>query len=400
MAAVSAAMHGGQVTLFEKMPALGRKLLITGKGRCNLTNSADIPEIIKNIPGNGTFLHSALRSFSNTDLIDFMRQHGVETKIERGGRVFPVSDKARDIVDAFETGMKELGVQIVTSTPVQDIIVENKQIKGVMLKSGLFREADAVILATGGMSYPGTGSSGDGYAMVHKHGHTITDLKPSLVPLEVEEDWIKELQGLSLKNVTAAVMYQEKQIKEEFGEMLFTHFGVSGPIILSLSKAVAPLLEDKSGETIRLVINLKPALSLETLDKRIQRDFEKYSRKAIKNALHDLLPAKMIDLVIDLAYIDADKPVHQISKTERGRLIEMLTMFTLTIKATRPIAEAIVTAGGISVKEVNPSTMESKIINNLYFAGEVLDIDGFTGGYNLQAAFSTGFVAGKRSASV
>lgn len=400
MAAVSAALHGGQVTLFEKMDAIGRKLLITGKGRCNITNSADIPEIIKNIPGNGAFLHSALRSFSNTDLVDFLHQQGVETKVERGGRIFPVSDKARDVVGAFERSMKALGVEVYTSAPVGEIQCENFGVTGVLQKSGAFRQADAVVLATGGMSYPGTGSSGDGYMMARKLGHTIIELKPSLVPLEVEEEWIKDLQGLSLKNVTATVYCDEKKIAEEFGEMLFTHFGLSGPIILSLSKSVAPLLDNKRNKTVQIAINTKPALTVEVLDKRIQRDFEKYARKAIKNALGDLLPSKMIDTVIDLSYIDPEKPVHQITKIERGRLIETMTAFTLTIKRTRPIAEAIVTAGGVSTKEVNPSTMESKIVRNLFFAGEVMDIDGYTGGYNLQAAFSMGYVAGVRAASV
>lgn len=400
MAAISAAMHGGQVILLEKMDAVGRKLLITGKGRCNITNAADIPEFIKNIPGNGAFLHSALRSFSNTDLVDFLHRHGLETKVERGGRVFPVSDKARDVVSTFEKNLKVLGVDVRTATPAAEIQCKNSGVSGVLLKSGAFLEADAVVLATGGMSYPGTGSSGDGYVMARKLGHTIKELKPSLVPLEVEEEWVKDLQGLSLKNVTATVYCDEKKIAEEFGEMLFTHFGLSGPIILSLSKSVAPLLANTRNNTVQIAINTKPALTVEVLDKRIQRDFEKYARKAIKNALGDLLPSKMIDTVIDLAYIDPEKPVHQITKTERSRLIETITAFSLTITRTRPIAEAIVTAGGVSTKEVNPSTMESKLISNLFFAGEVMDIDGYTGGYNLQAAFSMGYVAGMRAASV
>jgi len=399
MAAVSASMHGGQVTLLEKMDAVGRKLLITGKGRCNITNSADIPEIIKNIPGNGAFLHSALRSFSNNDLVEFLQVQGIETKVERGGRVFPVSDKARDVVSAFEKSMRTLGVEVHTASPVSEIVCDNSKVTGALLKSGVYYQADAIVLATGGMSYPGTGSSGDGYAIAKRLGHSIVELKPSLVPLEVEEEWVKDLQGLSLKNVTATVYCNDKKIAEEFGEMLFTHFGLSGPIILSLSKSVAPLLNKKSG-LVQIAINTKPALTLEVLDKRIQRDFEKYARKAIKNALSDLLPSKMIDTVIDLSYIDPEKPVHQITKIERTRLIESLTAFTLTISKTRPIAEAIVTAGGVSTKEVNPSTMESKLVENLFFAGEVLDVDGYTGGYNLQAAFSMGYVAGRAAVSV
>jgi predicted Rossmann fold flavoprotein len=400
MAAISAATHGGQVVLLEKMPALGRKLLITGKGRCNITNTADIPDIIKNIPGNGSFLHSALRSFSNTDLINYIEGMGVQTKVERGGRVFPISDKAREVVTAFERRLKELHISVHTDYAVKELTVKQGRINGATTKNGEVFYADAVVLATGGMSYPGTGSSGDGYAMARKLGHTIIDLKPSLVPLEVTEDWIGDLQGLSLKNVTAEVYYNEKKVADEFGEMLFTHYGVSGPIILSLSKIIAPLLAASKETEVFLSLNLKPALSREILDKRIQRDFEKYARKAIKNAMNDLLPAKMIDTVIDLSFIDPDKSVHQITKTERNRLLDTLTRFTLTIKRTRPISEAIVTAGGVSTREVNPATLESRMIHGLYFAGEVLDIDGYTGGYNLQAAFSTGYVAGRYAGSV
>ncbi|MCX7779834.1 MAG: NAD(P)/FAD-dependent oxidoreductase [Negativicutes bacterium] len=398
MAAVSAAAHGGKVVLLEKMPSVGRKLLITGKGRCNLTNIADIPEIIRNIPGNGRFLNSALRSFTNQDLIEFLRANGVETKVERGGRVFPASDKARDVVVAFERSLKELGVEVLLNCPARRLLVENGLVRGAVDKAGRRYLADAVVVATGGMSYPGTGSSGDGYIMAKQVGHTIVDIKPSLVPLEVAEDWIADLQGLSLRNVEATVYSEGKKVAADFGEMLFTHFGISGPIILSLSKYVAPLL-DKQKEVI-VTINLKPALTPEILDKRIQRDFEKYARKALKNALGDLLPAKMIDTVIDLSFLDPDKPVHQITKSERLRLLETITRFTLAITKTRPVSEAIVTAGGVSTKEVNPSTMESKLVASLYFAGEVLDIDGYTGGYNLQAAFSSGYVAGRHAASV
>lgn len=397
MAAYSAAKNGGKVTILEKMPDIGRKLLITGKGRCNITNSADIKTIIKNMPGNGAFLYSALNAFDNNDIVSFMNDYGVETKVERGNRVFPVSDKARDVVAAFAKALAGVDVTVITGTTVKKIKVAENKAVGVITDKGQEYNADAVIVTTGGASYPGTGSSGDGYRIAKELGHTVTPLKPSLVPLEVAEEWVQDLQGLSLRNVTASVMFDGKKAAEEFGEMLFTHYGLSGPIILSLSKKVAELLDNHNKE-VMVAINLKPALSLETIDQRIQRDFEKFSRKQFKNALNELLPAKLIDTFIDLSFIDPDKAVNQITKKERQRIIELLTGLTFTITKTRPIAEAIVTVGGVSIKEINPKTMESKLINRLYFAGEVIDIDGFTGGYNLQAAFSTGFVAGYQSA--
>lgn len=398
MAAVSVAEHGGNAVIFEKMPAIGRKLLITGKGRCNITNTGDLQTFIKNIPGNGPFLYSSLHAFSNQDMIDFLARHGLTTKMERGGRVFPVSDKAKDVVNTFIKALAALGTETWTSHPVKEIMIDDGKAIGVLTAPNTKYTADAVILATGGSSYPGTGSTGDGYVMAKKAGHTIVPLKPSLVPLEVAEDWIGELQGLSLKNVSAIVLCDGKKIADDFGEMLFTHYGLSGPIILSLSKKVSELLVENSHAEIVVEINLKPALSEETLDKRIQRDFEKYLRKQLKNALGDLLPAKMINVIIDLAFLDPEKPVHQITRNERARLLQVITHLPFIITGVRPVSEAIVTAGGVHVKEINPATMESKLIRNLFFAGEVIDIDGYTGGFNLQAAFSTGYVAGKHAA--
>jgi len=400
MAAVSASQQGAQVTILEKMAVLGRKLSITGKGRCNITNVADKQTIIKNMPGNGSFIYSALHRFSNQDIIDFLQSHGVMTKVERGGRVFPVSDNAKDVVDAFKKAFKEGHVEVVVGQAVKRILMHNGRVTGVLAGNNVEYAADAVILATGGASYPATGSTGDGYRMGQMVGHTIVPLKPSLVPLEVGETWIGELQGLSLKNVVASVLSDGKKVADEFGEMLFTHYGLSGPIILSLSKKVAEIVSSKPGQEVLLAINLKPALTMEVLDKRIQRDFEKFARKQLKNSLGDLLPAKLINVVIDLAHLDPDKFVHQITKDERVRLLEQITNLTFTITGTRPVSEAIVTAGGIHVKEINPKTMESKLVEGLYFAGEVIDIDGFTGGFNLQAAFSTGYVAGQSAAEV
>ncbi|SDD38058.1 NAD(P)/FAD-dependent oxidoreductase [Sporomusa acidovorans] len=397
MAAISAARHGAKVIILEKMKDLGRKILITGKGRCNLTNNCDIPDLIKNMPGNGNFLYSAFYAFNNQDVIELFNQAGLPTKIERGGRVFPVSDQAKDVVKTLAKELAKLNVTVRVGQPVKRLIIENGQAVGAVTVDNEYR-ADAVIVATGGASYPGTGSSGDGYRLAQACGHTIEPLKPSLVPLEVEEEWVAELQGLSLKNVKATVLYNEKKAAEEFGEMLFTHYGLSGPIILSLSKKVAELLAAYPTQEVTIAINLKPALSAETLDKRLQRDFTQFARKQLKNSLHELLPAKLIPVVIDLSFIDPDKFVHQITKEERSRLVAVLQHLTFTITQTRPVAEAIVTAGGVSTKEIEARTMESKLIQSLFWAGEVIDIDGYTGGYNLQAAFSTGYVAGKYAA--
>lgn len=391
MAAIKAAENGASVTLLEKMPQIGRKLRITGKGRCNLTNAADISEVVKNIPGNGKFLYSALKSFSPIDTVNFFESLGVKTKVERGGRIFPASDDASEVMDALTKKLATLGVEIKTNSPVKEILAENKKIVGVKVVDKIFK-ADDYILATGGASYPATGSSGDGFKFARRLGHTVTEILPALVPLEVEEDFVRDLQGLSLKNVRVKLLADSKKISEQFGEMLFTHFGVSGPIILTLSGQAVKLLAAK--KFVELEINLKPALTPEQLDARILRDFEKFRGKIVKNALIDLLPSKLIPIMLDLAYLPEEKRVDEITLVERRRLIEILRGLPLTITKTRPIAEAIVTSGGISIKEIDPRTMRSKVVENLYIVGEVADVDGFTGGFNLQAAWSMGNAAG------
>ena len=391
MSAIRAAECGANVILFEKMPKVGRKLGITGKGRCNLTNTADIAEIVKNLPGNGKFLYSALKKFSSADTVKFFNELGVVTKIERGGRIFPASDDASEVIDALTRKMAVLGVDVRINSPVTKILAENKKIRGVLVNGKVF-ECDAVILATGGMSYPATGSTGDGFKFARQLGHTITEILPALVPLETEEDFVRDLQGLSLKNVRVKLLADGKSVDEQFGEMLFTHFGVSGPIILTLSRQAAKFLSQ--GRFVELEINLKPALTPEQLDARILRDFDKFKRKTIKNSLIDLLPAKLIPIVLDLAYLAEDKRVDDVTQAERRRLAKILQNLPLTITKTRPIEEAIVTSGGIDVKEINPRTMQSKIVENLFIVGEVADIDGFTGGFNLQAAWAMGNAAG------
>ena len=396
MAAVKAAENGSEVLLLEKMKRAGKKMLITGKGRCNLTNRAEIPELIKNMTGNGSFLHSTIRSFDNDDVIGFFEAKNVPVKVERGGRVFPVSDKAADVVAALTEEMYQLGVEVRLKAAVKKILTEADKVIGVEMEDGSTILADAVILAAGGASYPATGSDGDGAKLAASAGHTIVPLRPSLVPLEIEEEWIKEAQGLSLRNVRVTALADGEKAGEEFGEMMFAHFGVTGPVILSLSRQIAAALDKKA--FVEIVINLTPALTPEVLDRRVQRDFEKFIRKQLKNAMHDLLPSKLIQPVMDLAYLDGEKEVHQITREERLRLVEVLQHLTLTVTKTRPLAEAIVTAGGVSVKEIYPKTMESRLVKNLYFAGEVIDVDGYTGGYNLQAAFSTGAAAGQYAA--
>mgnify|MGYP004648546239 FL=1 len=391
LAGIAAAQNGAQVTIFEKMRLPGKKIMITGKGRCNITNACEIPEFIKNIPGNGRFLNSALHRFTNDDIVLLLESHGLQTKVERGGRIFPVSDKAKDVVDTLVRIFNEAGGKLQLDTKVIEILAKDGQVTGVKTISGVY-PADAVILAAGGASYPGTGSDGGGAKLAAKLGHKIVPLRPSLVPLESDYPYVDDLQGLSLRNVQGTLTADGKKIGSEFGEMLFTHFGVSGPIILSLSNLAAKALDE--GKEVELHIDLKPALSEEKLDARIQRDFTQYSKKQLANGMKDLLPQRLIPVVCDMAYLDEEKFINQISREERHRLLSALKNFCVPITSTRPLAEAIVTAGGVSVKEINPKTMESKLIRGLHFAGEVMDVDGYTGGYNLQAAFSSGHAAG------
>ena len=417
LAAITSSREGNKVTLIEKNNILGKKLLITGKGRCNITSSLDMDEFIKNIPGNGRFLFSSFQNYTNQDIISMLEQQGVKVKEERGNRVFPVSDKAADVRDAFERELKKNNVLIKLNTTVKNILVENGIAVGIELENGGKIEADKIVLATGGKSYPQTGSTGDGYKIAEKLGHTIENVRGSLVPLTVsnnktvEEENIakseyqtslnvcKALQGLSLRNVAIKIMDNKnnKKIYDDFGEMLFAHFGVSGPTILSGSshllryKNLEELL--KEGK-IALHIDLKPALSEEKLNARILRDFEESKNKEIKNSLDKLLPQKLIMPVINLAGIDENKKVNSITKEERIRLVKLLKDFRVTISGFRPVEEAIITAGGISIKDINPKTMESKLVKGLYFAGEIIDVDAYTGGFNLQIAYSTGYTAG------
>ena len=409
MAAISASRSGADVTLFEKNKSekilekekffdnayLGNKLLITGKGRCNVTNNCDIDTLISNVSRNGKFLYSAFNALSAKDTYGQFEKWGVPLKTERGNRVFPVSDKAVDIVDALVNNAKRVS-KIVEGT-VKSITVNNGSVKGVRLESGELFEADSVILATGGMSYSVTGSTGDGYKMAEAVGHTVTEIKPSLIPLECHEGFCSRLSGLSLKNVTLSVFEDEKKkpVFTELGEMLFTHFGISGPLVLSASAHIKYL--DK--KSYKAVIDLKPALSAEQLDKRILRDFSQELNKDFANSLDALLPKSLIPVIVALSGISANTKVNQISREERLGLVNLIKNLTLKITGTRPIEEAIITRGGIPVKEINSSTMESKIIKGLYFAGEIIDVDAYTGGFNLQIAFSTGFLAGKNSVS-
>jgi predicted Rossmann fold flavoprotein len=402
MAAARAAALGALVTLYEKQPKLGSKLAISGKGRCNLTNAGDLDDFIGNLPGNGPFLYSALNAFSNQDLIIFFHGLGVLTKVERGKRVFPLSDDSKEVVRAFQRHLAALRVRVRLGCPVRGILTSNKAngpvVTGIYLNNGHSESADAVILATGGASYPGTGSTGDGYRMAEELGHRIIPVRPSLVPLKTKEVWVKDLQGLTLKNVAVSLRAGRRELAAQFGELLFTHFGVSGPVVLTLSRrAVVWWLT--CADPLTLMINLKPALSAEQLDKRLQRDFTAQSRKHLANVLPGLVPLNLAPVIIGLANIPGNKPVHQINKEERRRLGFFLQNLSLTLTGSLPLAAAIVTAGGVAVTEVVPRTMQSKLVRGLYLAGEVLDIDGFTGGYNLQAAFSTGWVAGEAAAT-
>lgn len=398
MAAGVAASRGASVTLLEKKDKVGKKLNITGKGRCNITAWVDSDELIKGFPGNGRFLYSCFNEFSNNDLVKFFNDRGLPTKVERGNRVFPVSDKAGDVVKVLYDYACRAGVEVLTSTEVRKIRCQEAKAIGVATDKGEL-DAGAVIITTGGLSYPGTGSTGDGYRWARQFGHRVIEPRPGLVPLLVTEKWVSDLQGLSLKNVRATSFADNgKKINEDFGELLFTHFGLSGPIILSMSHDISEYLY-KTKKTVTMKLDLKPALSEEKLNERLQRDLDKYSRKMFKNALNDLLPQKLIPVVIALSEIEPEKECHQITRTERFGLGKLMKNLSMTVNGTRPIAEAIVTSGGVDVKGVNPKTMESKLVKGLFFAGEVLDVDGYTGGYNLQAAFSTGYVAGKCAAN-
>ncbi len=399
MAAITAAEYGNQVTIIEKMPSFGKKLLVTGKGRCNITSSLYMSEFIKNTPGNGTFLYSAFQNYTNADIIEFLKKQGLEVKEERGNRIFPVTDRSIDVLECFKKKIKELGIKQILNTRVQKILVKEREVIGVRTEKEILR-TDRIILATGGKSYPLTGATGDGYKIASELGHKIIEIKPSLVPLEVyEKEECKELQGLSLRNVEIKIVDTEKQkiIYEDFGEMIFTHFGISGPIILSGSahlvryKDIKYLLKEKK---IKIYIDLKPALTEEQLDERILRDFKEFKNKQFKHSLDKLLPQKLIPVIIKKSKINPDKKVNEITREERKQIVNLLKYYEITIKEFRPVEEAIITSGGINTKEINPKTMESKIIKGLYFAGEIIDVDAYTGGFNLQIAYSTGYTAG------
>ncbi len=390
MAAATAAKNGKKVVLFEKNAFLGKKLLITGKGRCNITNDADISDFIKNVPVNSSFLYSAFYGFTNRDMIELIESLGVATKVERGGRVFPVSDKAKDVVNALAKYVLDSGAKVV-KVAVSKVIVNEDGTKTVVLVDKRGIRCDSVIIATGGASYPLTGSTGDGYRMAKELGHTVTELKPSLVPLVVKEDYISDLQGLSLKNVSVSLNLKGKVVYEDFGEMLFTHYGLSGPTILSASSHMR-----KDGE-YSVSIDLKPALDTGALDKRVLRDFEQMKNKDFINSLDELLPKKLIPVIVKLSGISPHKKVNEITKEERANLVSLIKNLRFDIKGFRPISEAIITSGGVNVKEINPGTMESKLVRGLYFAGEIIDVDAYTGGFNLQIAFSTGYLAGKNA---
>lgn len=387
----TAAKTADRVILIERNDIIGKKLLITGKGRCNITNAAEIEDIIAAYPTNGRFMYSALYTFTNDDIVNLIERYGVTTKVERGGRVFPVSDRAADVVKALKKYALGDNVELITAR-VKSLIIEAGTVKGVKTTSGDFL-GDSVIVCTGGKSYPKTGSAGDGYTFAKQAGHTIVEPKPSLVPIVTEEKWTRDLMGLSLKNVAiTAFDGKNKKAYSDFGEMLFTHFGISGPIVLSMSAHL------KETEKYRIEIDLKPALSIEQLTARVIRDFEKYAKKHIINSLDELLPKALIPVIIGLTGLDEHRQTSTVTKEERSGLVNLLKHLPLTFKAFRPIDEAIVTSGGVKVSEINPSDMQSKKVKGLYFAGEVIDVDGYTGGFNLQAAWSTGYLAGLSAA--
>ena len=395
MAACMAAVEGAHVTLLEKNEKTGKKIYITGKGRCNLTNACQREEFLENVITNPKFLYSAFAQLDNQAVMNFFEKAGCRLKTERGDRVFPVSDHSSDVIAALNGELKKNRVQVMLHTEVSELLLEEGSIKGVLLSDGKKLHADAVIIATGGRSYEGTGSTGDGYRFAKQAGHTIKDLRPSLVPFVVKEEWCKKLQGLSLKNVAVTLKKEKKKIYEGFGEMLFTHFGVSGPLILSASSFYTAKY---NGQDALLTIDLKPAMDREQLDKRILRDFEENAGKQFKNALDKLLPAKLIPVMVELSGIDPHKKTNEVTKKERSRLLELFKELKLTVNGCRGYGEAIITGGGVNVKEIDPKTMGSRLVNGLYFAGEVMDVDALTGGFNLQIAWSTGALAGKSAA--
>lgn len=399
MAAIAAAKQGAKVTLLEKNEKTGKKIFITGKGRCNLTNACDQETFFDSVISNPKFLYSAFYQMDNRAVMDFFESAGCRLKEERGARVFPLSDHSSDVIAALNREMEKLRVQVRLHTPVKELLWEETEgeryITGVRLADGTEQKADAVIVATGGKSYESTGSTGDGYTFAEKLGHTIKEIKPALVPFTIKEEWCKALQGLSLKNVSVLVKTEKKKVYEGFGEMLFTHFGVSGPLILSASSSY---VKKYKGQQVSLFIDLKPALTREQLDKRLLRDFEENKNRQFKNSLEGLLPSKMIPVMVELSGIAPEKRVNEITREERSRLVELFKNLEMTVTGTRGFQEAIVTQGGVHVKEINPGTMESKMIKGLYFAGEVLDLDALTGGFNLQIAWSTGYLAGSSAA--
>jgi predicted Rossmann fold flavoprotein len=391
MAGGYASMYGADVRIFEKMPKVARKLLITGKGRCNLANYCDIPTFMQNVPVNSKFLYSALNNFPPEDIVDFFENLGLKTKVERGNRVFPVSDRAMDVVDTMRAFALSNGCRIIHK-PVSDVIAENGRVKGVIVENKLY-SCDSLIIATGGMSYPRTGSTGDGYKFAAKLGHSINDIRPSLIPLESPDNDCKRLQGLSLRNVRLSIIEKSgKEVFSDFGEMLFTHFGLSGPIVLSAS---CNMRDYKKG--YKAVIDLKPALSEEQLDSRILRDFSENINKSASNSLNGLLPKKLIPVVLDRWGIERSKKCNSITKEERKALLNIIKNFTVDISRPRPVEEAIITSGGVKTSEINPKTMESKIVEGLFFAGEIIDVDAYTGGFNLVIAWSTGKLAGENA---
>lgn len=392
MAAIAAADSGCKVTLIEKNEKLGKKLFITGKGRCNVTNAAEMDTLFANVCSNRKFLYSAFYDFDNRNVMELIEQAGCPLKVERGERVFPVSDHSSDIIGALRRELNRREVEILLNTVVKDLIVSDNSVTGVVLERGKKLVCDAVIVCTGGISYPSTGSTGDGYRFAESSGHQVVTPTPSLVPLETKEDWCRDLMGLSLKNVSLTMTLSKRQVYEGFGEMLFTHFGVSGPLVLSASTYY------REGADCLLTIDLKPALSEEQLDKRLLREFDANQKKQFKNTLTELFPSRLIPVMIELSGIAPETKVCEITKAKRADFVKVIKHLELTVTGTRGFAEAIITRGGVSVKDVNPSTMESKRVTNLYFAGEVLDLDAMTGGYNLQIAWSTGHLAGKSAA--